>query len=88
VQRGAISVRHLRDDGATPRVAFTIGRRVGNAVQRNRARRRVRAALASIVDELEPGAYLVGATADVVTMPFETLCEQVRDATRAARVTS
>ncbi|HTW52628.1 MAG TPA: ribonuclease P protein component [Stellaceae bacterium] len=38
------------DDGnASPRVGFTASRRVGNAVARNRAKRRLRAAAASVL---------------------------------------
>jgi ribonuclease P protein component len=45
-----------------PRVAFSIGRDVGNAVTRNRVRRRLRSALRSGMHQLEPGAaYLVRA---------------------------
>ena len=35
--------------GARPRVGFTASRRVGNAVARNRAKRRLRAAAASVL---------------------------------------
>lgn len=46
-----------------PRVAFSVGRPVGNAVVRNRVRRRLRAALREHADYLQPGAaYLVRAT--------------------------
>ncbi|HCB34545.1 MAG TPA: hypothetical protein DEP66_03290 [Acidimicrobiaceae bacterium] len=45
---------------ARPRVAFAIAGRHGKAVDRNRLRRRLRAALAALGDRLEPGRYLVG----------------------------
>ncbi len=46
-----------------PRVAFSVGRPVGNAVTRNRVRRRLRAAMREHADCLQPGAaYLVRAT--------------------------
>jgi ribonuclease P protein component len=49
--------------GDPPRVAFAIGRSVGNAVARNRLRRRLRALCADHADRLAPGhSYLVGAT--------------------------
>jgi ribonuclease P protein component len=58
------------------RVAFAVGRRTGGAVQRNRVRRRVRAALRHLTDELQPGtAYLVGAGAEALTMPFDALVQ-------------
>jgi hypothetical protein len=42
----------------------------------------LRAAVRDIADELQPGAYLVGASVDVVTMPYSSLCEQLRAVVR------
>jgi len=53
-------------------------------VQRNRARRRLRAALRELGDELEPGtAYLVGAGPEVLTLPWPDLVDLMRDALRS-----
>ena len=71
-----------------PRVAFALGRNVGSAVQRNRARRRLRSAIARNPEGLAPGAYLFGGGPDVVTVPYEVLERAVRellDATRDGR---
>ena len=52
---GPVSLRHLSDGSDDPpRVAYAIGRRFGNAVERNRARRRLRAAVALESGELLP----------------------------------
>jgi ribonuclease P protein component len=59
-------------------VAYALGRRFGTAVERNRARRRLRAAVA--LDEallLPGGAYLLAADRAVMTIPFPTLREHV-----------
>jgi ribonuclease P protein component len=59
-------------------VAYAIGGRFGTAVERNRARRRLRAAVA--LDEallLPGGAYLFAAERSVMTIPFHTLREHV-----------
>jgi ribonuclease P protein component len=49
--------------GDPPRVAFAIGRPVGNAVVRNRVRRRLRALCTTYAADLVVGhCYLVGAT--------------------------
>jgi len=51
--------------GDPPRVAFAIGRSVGNAVTRNRLRRRLRALCHEHRSEFAPGhAYLIGARPD------------------------
>lgn len=64
------------DDGEpTARVAYAIGRRVGNAVERNRLRRRIRAVLAS--EALRPGAHLVTADRSVLTMSHAQLVVRI-----------
>ena len=50
-----------------------MGRSTGSAVGRNRARRRLRAAMHEARDELRPGAFLLGAEREVMTMPFAEL---------------
>ncbi|MCZ7527832.1 MAG: ribonuclease P protein component [Acidimicrobiia bacterium] len=85
-RRGPVAVRFLAV-GSTgpPQVAYAVGRRVGGAVARNRARRRLRAAIRACRDQLVPGgAYLVSAGAPVVTMPFGTLVDALSDCLAAA----
>ncbi len=45
----------LANDTATSRAGFTASRRVGKAVERNRARRRMREAVRQMWDLVEPG---------------------------------
>lgn len=45
--------------GLPPRVGFVVSRAVGNAVVRNRTRRRLRAQVAGLVPRLVPGTDLV-----------------------------
>ena len=54
-------------------MAYAVGRSVGGAVRRNRARRRLRAAVAALDHRLASGAYLLGAGEEVVTMDFAEL---------------
>lgn len=58
-----------------PRVAFTIGRSAGNAVVRNRIRRRLRAGLRELQlgDRLPPGAYLLSGGAALAPLPWVEL---------------
>jgi len=88
---GPVSLRHLSDGSDDPpRVAYAIGRRFGTAVERNRARRRLRAAVALESGELRPGGvYLFAADRSVMTLPFPTLRANVtmllREAAEAPR---
>jgi ribonuclease P protein component len=57
---------------ARPEVGIVAGRRVGGAVQRSRAKRRLREAAARV--PLQPGtAYVLIASAQVVDVPFSRL---------------
>ena len=66
-----------------PRVAYAVGRRAGNAVTRNRIRRRLRAAAAT-VNELPPGAYLVSAGPAAAVLPYGELEKDVARAMTSA----
>jgi ribonuclease P protein component len=62
-----------------PRVAFSVGRSVGDAVDRNRVRRRLRAALRENTGALEPGsAYLVRATPSAAHDSYADLSNTLR----------
>jgi ribonuclease P protein component len=68
------------DDGAPPRVAYAVGRRVGSAVTRNRVRRRLRAAVREEAASFEPSCvYLIGAGPGAAGAAYGDL----RDALRA-----
>lgn len=69
------------DEGV--RVAYAVGRAVGGAVVRNRARRRLRSAVAEIEPQLRPGAYLFGAGPPAVTIPYPELKAAVSDVVTA-----
>lgn len=58
-----------------PRVAFAIGRPAGNAVVRNRIRRRLRAGLRELqrIDRLPAGAYLLSGGAALAELPWVEL---------------
>ncbi|MEP1125975.1 MAG: ribonuclease P protein component [Ilumatobacter sp.] len=63
---------HLSDPSANPpQVAFAISRAVGNAVVRNRLRRRLRAIMATI--DVPPGLYLLGCRPAASELTFEEI---------------
>jgi ribonuclease P protein component len=74
-----VSLRFSTNGSADPpRVAYAIGRRAGSAVDRNRIRRRLRAAVAGRSDDLLPGgAYLFAAEPSVLTLGFAELSSAV-----------
>jgi ribonuclease P protein component len=83
--RGPVTVRFVPGESeAPPRVAYAVGG-VGNAVVRNRLRRRLRAAVAGAeADLVAGGAYLVSARREALTMPFDALVEALTAVFRAA----
>jgi ribonuclease P protein component len=72
-----------RGDGSGPaRVGFTVSRKVGGAVERNRVRRRLRE-IVRLAPSL-PGGHdyvLVGRRA-ALSVPFERICDDFRRALR------
>ena len=58
---GALTVVHVLDDGtdAAARFGFIVGRKVGNAVTRNRVRRRLRAIAYGLLEDVAPGTRVV-----------------------------
>ena len=79
IRRGGITLVAHRRGGGGPRIGLVVGRRVGGAVVRNRAKRRLRAALreATLAEATD---YVVIATPVVATAAFPELCRWVRDA--------
>lgn len=61
-------------------VAYAIGRRCGNAVTRNRLRRRLRAVLSAERDQLVPGAYLVSLSPGAADRSYQELLDATRSA--------
>ena len=82
--KGAIVVqaRPRDDDTALVRVGFTATKRIGGAVERNRAKRRLReAARALIADFGAPGIdYVIIARGGVLTRPWPRLLDDVKTA--------
>lgn len=79
VRRGPVVVFSLPSQHAEPEVGFVAGRRVGNAVVRNRAKRRLREA-ARRVPLTNNRAYVMVATPDTVDVAFDDLVECVASA--------
>lgn len=78
-----VHARRQGDGDAPSRVAVVAGRKVGNAVRRNRAKRRIRAAL---LDTTLPNGLdlVVTAKSAAVTEPFTVLAADVAHGARGA----
>lgn len=69
------------------RVGFTVTKKIGNAVVRNRARRRLRAAAAAVLpDRATPGQdYVLIGRADTTTRPYPALLADLGQALERLR---
>jgi ribonuclease P protein component len=78
---GAVVVLVSKGSQGPPRVATVAGKRVGNAVRRNRAKRRLRAALERL-DLRDGTTYVVIARRGVDDAPFARLVDWLAAATQ------
>ena len=86
---GAITLETCRrpeDAEAGWRIGFTASRKIGNAVARNRAKRRLRAAASQLLPLLGRGGhdYVLVARASTGARPFEALLNDVTMALKSA----
>jgi ribonuclease P protein component len=87
---GPLSVSFLQEDSwSRSEVAYAISRRVGNAVVRNRTRRRLRAIISELAPFLPTGAYVVRVGPEGPALDFNelkvTMRQALEKATRSAR---
>jgi ribonuclease P protein component len=86
--RGPIRASYLPPASAEEqewaRVGYMIGRRCGNAVYRNRLRRRCRAAVQEASAALPPGTYLLRPDPEAVELTYPDLARAVSEAMAAA----
>ena len=54
-------------------VGFTVTKKIGNAVVRNRTKRRLRALFLEFMDRLENGTYIIVSKQEIVNTNYEDL---------------
>lgn len=68
-----------RNDGAGPRVGFAVGKVLGGAVERNRIRRRMRAAVQRrLTDLARPVDVVLHPRKSVLNLDFSRLDQEIR----------
>jgi ribonuclease P protein component len=91
-RRGPVTVVYLPAPAQPARVAFAINRKVGNAVVRNKVRRRLRAILGDLDRRadagLAAGTYLLTVRPEVTALSYRDLAERVRSGCTAVTATA
>ena len=73
-RNGPLSISWFPGNPAEPpRVAYSIGRKVGPAVRRNLIRRRLRMLARQVAPDLRPGCYLVGVGPSATKLSYSGL---------------
>lgn len=83
VMSGLILQARDRGESGATRIGFTCSKKVGNAVSRNRAKRRLRALAQEVLAPVSrPGwdYVLIGRRDTTIRLPFADLQKQLRDA--------
>jgi ribonuclease P protein component len=76
---------YAKSRNETVRIGFSVSKRVGNAVQRNRAKRRMRASVTPFVPCMKGGMNVIFvAKPEVLNAPFSDLTAQMESLIRRA----
>jgi len=79
--RSGFTLQMVPVDNGAPGVGLTVTKKIGNSPERNRIRRRLRAALRACVDDLKPQHdYVVVGRRDALTLPFSKVVSDLSSA--------
>ncbi|ODT79425.1 MAG: ribonuclease P protein component [Pelagibacterium sp. SCN 64-44] len=72
--RSAFGLQAIASDETEPGVGFTVTKKIGNSPERNRIKRRLRAAAAACTRDFRPGHdYVLLARREALSLPFAKL---------------
>ena len=79
--------KDLKADGSAPRVGYTVSKKVGNAVTRNRARRRLKSVVNDVLSSSieQPLDLVLIGRADTLKRTYDELLEDFRFALKSVR---
>lgn len=79
--RSAFSLQAVDSETPGPRVGFTVTKRIGNAPERNRIRRRLREAARACADHFQPQHdYVLIGRREALSQPFGKLVDELASA--------
>jgi ribonuclease P protein component len=77
--RGGFSLQAVVRDDPAPGIGLTVSKKVGNAPERNRVKRRLRAAVRTCVDAFRPRHdYVLVGRREALGLPFATLVSDLQ----------